>query len=528
VTGVAGIPFSVAAVQLKPPSSTTPAEINTGSGATFRQLQLFVAVMTVGWALFAWIWRLPAPAFDDTLEAWSWGQHFPLGTYKHPPLTAWVAGIWFRVLPHHDWATYLLASLMVGIGLFGVAALVRRLVPADVADAAALAAVAIAMMTPFHTVMASNFNANIILLALWPWTAYAFCRLLERPGSIRAGILFGALAALGMLAKYATALLLIGCGIAALVHPNLRQVLRRPAAFVAIVVGCVMLAPHVVWLVQNDFPPFSYALEKTGKDAGRFIWKAATTGLGGIGLVLPMVLAWRYAAGPEAWSRLGAGLARLTAPDRRWLIPLALGPFVLTIAVGMTGRYKIATNFLIPTVCLLPVLIIVCLRPPFPARLLAKAAAAYLVVAVAVAPIVAVVSARANAKRAVEPTAAAARAATAAWREAFGQPVRIVAGTEMYELAVTFYSPDDPIEFTHFDPTHAPWITPERIARDGLLVICRRGDAACLAKGELYVRPGTVRWPLKIEPRLLGFKMPSVEVDLIMIPPAGHGRSGGG
>ena len=95
-----------------------------------RAAIVFIAVMVLGWALFAWIWRLPAPAFDDTLEAWSWGQHWPLGTYKHPPLTAWVAGAWFRLAPRQDWAAYLLASLMVGIGLAGVWVLIRRVASA--------------------------------------------------------------------------------------------------------------------------------------------------------------------------------------------------------------------------------------------------------------------------------------------------------------------------------------------------------------------------------------------------------------
>ena len=45
----------------------------------------------------------------DVAEAFAWGQKFLLGYGKHPPLSGWVAGVWFRVFPVADWATYALA-----------------------------------------------------------------------------------------------------------------------------------------------------------------------------------------------------------------------------------------------------------------------------------------------------------------------------------------------------------------------------------------------------------------------------------
>lgn len=508
---------------------TAAASRSTSSGVTYvvptpvapvraREAYVLIAVMVIGWALFALIWRWPAPAFDDTLEAWSWGQHFEFGTYKHPPLTAWVAGAWFRVLPRMDWSAYLLASLMAGIGLIGLWQLIRRLASPE----AALAGMALVMLTPFHTVMASNFNANIILLALWPWTACAFVRLCERPTALW-GALFGVLAALSMLSKYASVLMLMGCGLALLLHPNRGKVLVSPAPYIAVIVGLLLLSPHIRWLIDNDFPPFAYALEKTGTDVRRFLWKAVTTGLGGLGLLLPAAVAWRFALGRDGWSRQMTALRGLLLPEIRWLLPLALSAFALTVAAGMTGTYKIATNFLIPTVCLMPLLVVVpgaAAATPLAARRITRIAYGFLAGALLVAPVIAVLSARANVKNAVAPTAAVARAATTIWRQTFGVPVKIVAGTEMYELAAAFYSADTPIEFTHFNRAHAPWITPERLARDGLLVICAIGDQACLADAAPYRRTGTVERRLTVAP--------STTVLLLLIPPAGALTGSGG
>ena len=40
----------------------------------------------------------------DVAEAFAWGQKFQLGYGKHPPLSGWVAGLWFTVFPVADWA----------------------------------------------------------------------------------------------------------------------------------------------------------------------------------------------------------------------------------------------------------------------------------------------------------------------------------------------------------------------------------------------------------------------------------------
>src|SRR4051812_13740667 len=53
----------------------------------------------------------------DVAEAFGWGQKFLLGYGKHPPLSGWVAGLWFRVFPVTDWSSYALAMATVGAGM---------------------------------------------------------------------------------------------------------------------------------------------------------------------------------------------------------------------------------------------------------------------------------------------------------------------------------------------------------------------------------------------------------------------------
>jgi len=53
----------------------------------------------------------------DVAEGFAWGQKFQLGYGKHPPLSGWIAGLWFDFFPVKDWATYALAMTTLGCGL---------------------------------------------------------------------------------------------------------------------------------------------------------------------------------------------------------------------------------------------------------------------------------------------------------------------------------------------------------------------------------------------------------------------------
>jgi hypothetical protein len=70
---------------------------------------------------------------------------------------------------------------------------------------------------------------------------------------------------------------------------------------------------------------------------------------------------------------------------------------------------------------------------------------------------------------------------TNAWHLATGSLLRIVMGDRDLASAVTFYSPDHPDAMPGFEPAAAtPWITAERLARDGWAAICNADDEKCV------------------------------------------------
>ena len=77
----------------------------------------FAAVHAVLWTLILVNLKTGQDVHMDVAEAYAWGQKFLLGYGKHPPLSGWVAGVWFMIFPVTDWATYALAMATLGCGL---------------------------------------------------------------------------------------------------------------------------------------------------------------------------------------------------------------------------------------------------------------------------------------------------------------------------------------------------------------------------------------------------------------------------
>jgi 4-amino-4-deoxy-L-arabinose transferase-like glycosyltransferase len=426
-------------------------------------------------------------------------------------------GLWFKIFPRADWAFYLLAAANVGVGLAGIWALAGRFLEGR----ARLIAVLLFAFLPYYNYMATNFNANTMLLSLWPWTAYFFVRSLETRGVVAAAM-FGALGAAGMLSKYYSILLLVACFAASLAHPLVRRYYASPAPYVAVAAAALVFAPHLLWALSNDLPTIRYAMGKTGQPWLSNFGKAIGTAVAGIAITLPALGVLIWACGGQAAMHADGGWRRMLAPDRTWIVILALGPFVITVLLGIAGYVKTAVNFLIPAFFMLPIVAVLILAPHVPpaaVRRAGRGVGAFLAAALLLAAPIAYGSSYLQIKGTSDVSAIAARDAARQWHAAFGRPVMIAAGTEKYSLAQPFYGPDRPAEFTHFAFAEAPWITPDRIRREGLLAICVRDDAGCLSAARSYGHAGTREVTASIRHGFAGLQGLTHDLIYVMTPP---------
>jgi 4-amino-4-deoxy-L-arabinose transferase-like glycosyltransferase len=493
----------------------------SGNYARARRLLLGLLVAYVVVLTLVAMAARPGAVWDDMLEAWAWGKELQLGYYKHPPFYSWVVGLWFKVFPRTDLAFYVLSALNIVIGLAGV----WRLSGLLLRKYARLAAVSLLMFAPSYHYAGMNLNANSIQLSLWPWAAYFFVASLQTL-SWSKGVAFGILCGCALLSKYYSILFVASCLASALVHPARGAYFRSAAPYCAIAACMIVVAPHAMWALHAEAGPIDYALARSNRP----IWHNMYHAVGAAGIavavnalasaVLLMALGRRwYALLPRVW-------AYWTAPERRWLVVLAFGPILATMLLGLVGYVKIAASFMLPAVYILPLMIVAGVGPALTfsrVRAIVVAAALFMVATLAAAPVYAwaSVALRLDSWAMVSPDVA--RAATQAWHDTQGtRPLRLATGSETFSLAMPFYSKDSPSEFTHYSFPQAPWVSRERIAREGIVWVCATNDGPCLEQANAFQTPETTRVARTFQKRFLGAEGATTDVVIFVIPP--HAR----
>jgi 4-amino-4-deoxy-L-arabinose transferase-like glycosyltransferase len=418
----------------------------------------------------------------DTAEAYAWGQKFQLGYGKHPPLSGWVAGLWFDLFPATNLAAYGLAMATVSVGL-----VISWLIALRVVDRRrAFFVVVMLALYPIFNFKGFKYNPDLLQLVTLPLLVLAYLHAFEKR-TVRAGLWLGLAAALALMTKYWVLTMIGAVGVAALLHPDRLAFLRSPAPWVAIATLLVAMAPHLWWLKQVDFAPLTYAGDVYAlKDRAECLQLV----LGYIGhnlalLAAPValaasVLAWRHPLTPARnWVRgANAGVNGAQALNV-WItqIVVAIGPLLgaLAFMVYLKTDWGISLFFLVP----LALVAIPGLRLPKIA--LVDLTAVWLVITLATLVAAPYIEARTVADY---PDSAAgysarselARELTETWHQRFGSRWAVVAAATEVGEPMTFYSPDHPLTYTPGEIWSSGLTSLEEAKRLGFIGICDNKD----------------------------------------------------
>jgi len=437
-----------------------------------------------------------ATVHPDMAEAWFWGKEFQLGYYKHPFLFAWEAGAWFQIFPRATWSFYLLSTVNSALALVGVWFLAGEFLK----GADRLASVLLLYLTPFYTFLALKFNANTALLALWPWASYYFVRAVRSRHAMD-GAIFGVLCGLAMLTKYYSALFLVSCALASIVHPERGKIWRSPAPYAGLFACALIFAPHVWWVIQHGFPTINYALQKSNLSTARLIKCAVGATIGAVLLQVLPFAAFLGATRSGALTALSNVRKFIVQENTAWIAVMSLGPFVLTILCGFAGLTQISTDYMIPIFYMVPLTILVsnpqCRIDRIALQTIVASAAVSMMAALPAALLIysGAISIPGN----QEPRMRVVAEASSFWRRETGKPLKIVAGSWPYASMFPFYDPDGPSNLVDLSYSRAPWITPEQIAHKGILIVCEETDDSCITRANGFVNQGfTKRQEVKI------------------------------
>src|SRR6476619_4340221 len=259
----------------------------------------FAAAHAVLWTLALINLKAAQDVHMDVAEAFAWGQKFQLGYGKHPPLSGWIAGVWFRIFPVTDWATYALAMAVIGCGLVIAWLIALRVV----ARRRAFFVVVMLALYPIFNFKGFKYNPDLLQLVTLPLVVLAYLNAFEKR-SVKSGLWLGLAGALALMTKYWVLTMIGAIGLAALIHPDRLKFLRSPAPWVAIATLVVAMIPHLVWLKEVDFVPLTYAGDVYGLSSRA---QSVQLVLGYIGhnfalLAAPVALAAIALAWPSRWA----------------------------------------------------------------------------------------------------------------------------------------------------------------------------------------------------------------------------------
>src|ERR1700689_3664148 len=214
----------------------------------------FAAAHAVLWTLILINLKAAQDVHMDVGEGYAWGQKFLLGYGKHPPLSGWIAGIWFMMFPVANWATYALAMATLGCGL-----VICWLIALRVVDRRrAFFVVVMLALYPIFNFKGFKYNPDLLQLVTLPLVVLAYLNAFEKR-SVRSGLWLGLAGALALMTKYWVLTMIGAVGIAAPTNPARLLFLRSPAPWVAIATLVVAMIPHLIWLRDVDFAPLTYA-----------------------------------------------------------------------------------------------------------------------------------------------------------------------------------------------------------------------------------------------------------------------------
>jgi 4-amino-4-deoxy-L-arabinose transferase-like glycosyltransferase len=422
------------------------------------------------------------------------------------------------VFPLTDWSFRLLAMTNAAIALWAVDLIAGRFVRGDKRAVVLL----LSMLLPAYQFHAQRFNANAVLLAIWPLATYCFLRSFETR-QIKWAAAAGALAAVAMLGKYYSVFLVGSFVFAAVCHPQHRIYFGSWAPWVSTLVGLVVLAPHLHWLATTGATPFEYAMAAHGR---RHFWPSiqeACMFLLSIAAILAIpALSWvliaesRLKRTPADFRALNSGL---------WLLFLVCAgtigfPPIVAVMFGtdMTSLWAMQGLFLIG-------ILVVC-GAGYPIERFYTVNLAVLVFGIALVAVTVAAPVHALYRNAYGYEERrnfyrlAALELTRRWRQVSPSPLPAVSGDNALAFATAFYSPDHPRYRRPFALQYQWPIPPQHAFVKGWAAMCFSDDEVCGAwvRNVRATAPEAIRFDFVVTDSLWGQPGVSGTIAAVMVP----------
>jgi len=201
----------------------------------------------------------------DTIEALAWGSNLDWGFNKHPPMSAILVETFYKFFGSSDWAYYLLSQVCVVFSFFIIWNLSKDFFKNEIYS---FLSILLLEGIYFYNYTTPEFNVYVCEMPFWSLTAF-YCWKSFKNNKYADWLLFGIFAAFGVLSHYLFIYLLLSIDVF-----FLYMILKKKIDFkfmVSLIPFLIILSPHLIWLVENNYVTITYGLHRTGTGEQSFL-----------------------------------------------------------------------------------------------------------------------------------------------------------------------------------------------------------------------------------------------------------------
>jgi 4-amino-4-deoxy-L-arabinose transferase-like glycosyltransferase len=299
-----------------------------------------------------WLTAFPNP---DEAYYWLWGQKPGFSYYDHPPLHAWVQGMFGAALGRSALVLRLPNLLSSGLLGFTFYHICRYLYGDQARDRFWLVMLIVASSPLYFWYLGLAWHDHW-LVTFAVVSSFLFVRYVDRsvehPGQGSGRDLYGAALFLGLagLCKYNAVFVGLGCLALVLADKRRRQVLGDRRLYLALGLLALVLSPILIWNVQHDFFSFRFYRDRTSGDGLTINLLQPVVFLALCGLILGPIQSWSIGR----WLKT-RGQTALTRPScypalGLWVFGLSTAAFTAlsTVSVALFYWNILAYPLLLP------------------------------------------------------------------------------------------------------------------------------------------------------------------------------------
>ncbi len=401
---------------------------------------LFLIIHLFIWTLIPSLTNVNLPL--DTIEALAWGSNLDWGFNKHPPFSAFAVEIFYQVFGNQDWAYYFLSQIFVVSAFFVVWIFSKEFFKNQ---NYCLISVLLLEGVYFYNFTTPEFNVNVSQLPFWALSVlYAWKGFKDNKTSD--WLLFGLFAGLGILSKYLFIYLLVAMDIF-----FIYMIIKKQANFkslVSLLPFFLVLLPHLVWLIENDYITITYGLHRTGTGdqniLDHFLHPVIFLGKQ-IGILIPIFVMFLFA--------ISKFKTKFNFSDKKLLFLLAINivPIILMFLTSLIMGIKIRTMWMTPFYLFFGVFLVYLFQKRIDLKKINKFLTVFLLLYILSPAIYSYVSISKTDKRTDYPGKEIARLVENRWYENFSNKIGIVVGDEWFGGNLSYHLSSRPKWFNKLD-----------------------------------------------------------------------------